>query len=289
MKPTFHCIPCHINHIYRVVSKLTLDENTKLCVMQQLTRIIAGNFSTPPDCAYEMYKAIRKWIGHDPFADIKKESNALMMSLLPQLQTLLQGDTLQQALRIALAANIIDYGIGDMEPETDYLATFKTLVNNITVPNKFYNQFTKTISDSQRILYIADNAGEIVADMLLMEQLPIGKIVCVVRGGPVINDATMEDVRHIGLDRKVRVITTGDPTPGINVHRCSDEFLNELSQADMIILKGQGNFETMIDAPLEGLVKNKVKLFFIFKVKCLPVAEYIHKYPGDNAFIIREI
>ncbi|NMB63322.1 MAG: DUF89 family protein [Spirochaetes bacterium] len=147
----------------------------------------------------------------------------------------------------------------------------------------------KAISSSQKILYIADNAGEIVADKLLMEHLPVEKITCVVRGNPVINDATMEDAQSIGLNAIVRVITTGDSTPGINLSRCSKEFLYELSQADMVILKGQGNFETMIDAPLEGIVKKDVKMFFIFKVKCLPVAWFIHRCLGDSAFILREI
>lgn len=250
-----------------------------------------GNFQTPPDCAHQLYKTISQLTGiHDPFSDEKKQSNALMLALLPQLHALCSGkQPIRQALRIAVAANSIDYGIGNQDCDADFSVQFKTLVDDIEVPDDFYNEFIKAISSSQKILYIADNAGEIVADKLLMEHLPVEKITCVVRGNPVINDATMEDAQSIGLNALVRVITTGDSTPGINLSRCSKEFLYELSQADMVILKGQGNFETMIDAPLEGIVKKGVKMFFIFIVKCLPVAWFIHRCLGDSAFILREI
>jgi len=259
--------------------------------MQELTSISIGSYQTPPDCAYELYTTITKITGiHDPFSDIKKQSNMLMLQFLPQLRTLCTaGEPIRQALRIALAANVIDYGIGDTDAKIDYWEAFNTVMNDIYVPDDFYNEFIKAASSSQKILYIADNAGEIVADRLLMEYLAVEKITCVVRGNPVINDATIEDAQSVGLNTSVTVITTGDRTPGINLDRCSKNFLHELSQADMVILKGQGNFETMIDAPLDGIVKKGLKMFFIFKVKCLPVAHYIHRRLGDSAFILREI
>ncbi|MCX8123518.1 MAG: ARMT1-like domain-containing protein [Spirochaetes bacterium] len=290
MKPTYHCIPCHINHIYRVISVLNLGADTAFELMKELTSIIAGDFSCPPDCAYEMYKSIRRRIDIDPFAEIKKESNALMMTLLPRLKSVvLSGNTLKQAMRIALAANLIDYGISAHTYNDDIALQFANIVDDITIPEDFYTQFIASVAHSKKILYIADNAGEIVADMLLIQHLPVGKITCVVRGGPIINDATMEDAKQIGLDAVVRVITTGDYTPGINLNRSSKDFLYELSQADMIILKGQGNFETMIDADVDSFVKKGMKMFFMFKVKCLPVAEFTQKKVGDSAFIIREI
>ncbi|MEJ5361863.1 MAG: ARMT1-like domain-containing protein [Spirochaetota bacterium] len=290
MKPTFHCIPCHVNHSYRVVSKLNLSHDSSLRLMKELTRVSMDSFPTPPDCAYELYKTISQITGiQDPFCDEKKQSNALMLAFLPQLQVLCSGkQSIRQALRIAVAANSIDYGIGNQDCG-NFSEQFKNIVDDIEVSDDFCNEFIQAISASHKILYIADNAGEIVADKLLMEHLPVEKIICVVRGNPVINDATIEDAHSIGLDKVVPVITTGDCTPGINLTRCGKDFLYELSQADMVILKGQGNFETMIDAPLEGIAKKGLKMFFIFKVKCLPVAQFLHKQLGDSAFIIREI
>lgn len=288
MRPTYHCIPCHVNHIYRVLTKLLLNESASLKIMQELTQIIAGDFESPPDCAYELYTALSNLTGiHDPFAHEKSYSNTTMLSLYPKLQALCT--SIVQALKVALAANSIDYGIGDSNYGMDYFLTIQNTVQSITVPDDFCQAFADLHAVSKKILYIADNAGEIVADMLLIEHLSTHKIVCAVRGAPVINDATLEDAQSIGLTKKVKVISTGDRTPGINLKRCSKEFLDELSQADMIIAKGQGNFETLIDAKLEGFVKKGVKLFFIFKVKCLPVAQYINKSIGDSAFIMRKV
>lgn len=213
-----------------------------------------------------------------------------MMALVPDLRKLLSaGDTLQKALQIALVANIIDHGIGNVEYAHNNVVNVVKLVTECKVPRDFYAHFRKSVHSSQRILYIADNAGEIVADKLLVECLPKDKVIFAVRGGPVINDATIEDAHSIGLDTIVPVITTGDQTPGINLTRCSKDFLYELSQADMVILKGQGNFETMIDASLEGIAKKGLKMFFLFKVKCLPVAHVTHKKIGDSAFIMRKL
>lgn len=269
---------------------LALDESVALALMQQLTYIIAGNFDTPPDCAYELYTTIAKVTGiEDPFSEVKSNSNALIMKLLPQLHAMCAQNPIPQALKISLAANIIDYGIGDSNCGNDYAVILKTIIQDMHIPAEFYHEFISSVEKAEKILYIADNAGEIAADMLLAEYLPKEKVVVAVRGYPVINDATLQDAKDIGLTQKVHVITTGDRTPGINLERSSTEFLRELSQADMIILKGQGNFETMIDAPLEGVVKKGVSLFFMFKVKCLPVAEFTRRKIGDNAFIVRKV
>ncbi|MGQ9843117.1 MAG: damage-control phosphatase ARMT1 family protein [Spirochaetota bacterium] len=258
-------MPCHVNHIYRVVSGLTLDKDTKLRLMQELTHIIAGDFSAPPDCAHKMYTAICQLTDiDDPFAQIKKSSNALRMSLLPQLRAVCEHNPLEQALKISLAANIIDYGIGDSSCGEDFAVTLKTVIHNIYIPEEFYREFILAIEKAETIFYLADNAGKIVADMLLIDYLPKEKIVFVVRCYPVINDATVKDAKEIGLTQKVKVITTGDSTPGINLKRCSKEFLQKLSQADLVIVK-EGNFETMIDVPLDGFAKKGVKLFFCLK------------------------
>ncbi len=291
MKTTFHCIPCHVNHIYRVISGLPFDDTLKLTILQEVLPYIIRNYQAPPDCAYEMYRIVRERTGiKDPFDKIKKQSNERMMALVPDLRKLLSaGGTLQKALQIALVANIIDYGIGGNAYYDDYADTFRNLVEDCMIPDEFYTHFVQSVNSSQKILYIADNAGEIVADKLLVECLPKDKVIFAVRGGPVINDATIEDAHSIGLDTVVPVITTGDQTPGINLARCSKDFLYELSQADMVILKGQGNFEAMIDASLEGIAKKGLKMFFLFKVKCLPVADFTHKKIGDSAFMLREL
>ena len=291
MKPAYHCIPCHVNHVYRIISQLSPEADKAHSIMQQLTLMIAKNrYDTPPDCAYDLYKTIKELTGiDDPFANVKQQNNDIMLSLMPQLQSMINADEpIKQALRISLAGNIIDYGIGDVD-YSGYLKKFQDLVHDIDIPDKFYNQFTASVVNAKKILFIGDNAGEIVADKLLVEKLNHDNITFVVRGGAVINDATIDDAQYVGLNKIVKIVTTGDRTPGINLQRSGKDFLHELLHADMIIAKGQGNFETMIDASLQDFVKPGVKVFFLFKIKCIPVAEYMKKKVGDNAFVIREL
>jgi uncharacterized protein with ATP-grasp and redox domains len=111
-----------------------------------------------------------------------------------------------------------------------------------------------------RILYLADNAGEIVFDRLLIKALPMEKITVAVRGAPVINDATLEDAETAGIRGIVPVIVNGSDAPGTLVKECSDEFRRAFDHADLIVSKGQGNYET-----LSGTTK---AVFFLLTVKC---------------------
>ena len=121
------------------------------------------------------------------------------------------------------------------------------------------------IKQSERILYLGDNAGEIVFDRLLIEQIDRQKVTFVVRGSPVINDATMEDARMTGMADIVEVIDNGSDAPGTILEDCSAEFRQRFKMANMIIAKGQGNYET--------LSQTNRKIFFLFKAKCPVIAE----------------
>ena len=121
---------------------------------------------------------------------------------------------------------------------------------------------------AERILYLADNAGEIVLDQLLIEQLPRERITVAVRGAPVLNDATMEDARSTGLTKLVRVIDNGMDAPGTLLDLCSAEFVAAFQNADLIISKGQGNFESLID-------HCGANIYFLFMAKCGLVADRV--------------
>ena len=117
---------------------------------------------------------------------------------------------------------------------------------------------------AEDILYLADNAGEIVFDRLLIEEMPMDRVTLVVRGGPVINDATRADVEAAGLDSKVSVMDNGSDAPGTIPELCTPLFRDRLGQCDLVIAKGQGNYETLNDFD-----KN---MFFLLKVKCPVIA-----------------
>jgi hypothetical protein len=127
--------------------------------------------------------------------------------------------------------------------------------------------FKNAVNNANKVLYLADNAGEIIFDRFLIEQIGVDKITLAVKGSPVINDATIDDAKAAGLTEIVKVIDNGDDAPGTILETCSDEFRQYFENADMIISKGQGNYET-----LSRINKN---IFFILKAKCPVIARDI--------------
>jgi hypothetical protein len=135
----------------------------------------------------------------------------------------------------------------------------------------------ESIDSAKNILYLGDNCGEIVFDRLLIEQLPLDKVTFVVRGGPIINDATMGDARETGMTELVNVIDNGSNIPGTVLEKCSKEFRECFVDADLIIAKGQGNYET-----LSSCEKN---IFFLLQAKCPVISGHIGCEQGS--FIVK--
>jgi uncharacterized protein with ATP-grasp and redox domains len=124
--------------------------------------------------------------------------------------------------------------------------------------------FHGSLSEAGNVLYLADNAGEITVDRLLIEQIGADRVTLVVRGGPVINDATLADATEAGLVDAVEVVGNGSDAPGTVLNDCSEEVRRRFLDADLIVAKGQGNYESLCDA--------EANVFFLFKIKCPLVA-----------------
>ncbi len=142
------------------------------------------------------------------------------------------------------------------------------------------NLFRTILSRAGRILYLTDNTGEIVVDRLLIEQLPAGRVTVAVRGGPVLNDATLADIPAAGLDQIAEIIDNGSDIPGTSLDDCSPAFRDSFNSADAIIAKGQGNFETLRAA--------SVDIFFLLKIKCPVVAAHTALTIGTQALIYHQ-
>jgi len=164
---------------------------------------------------------------------------------------------------LAIAGNIIDFGVKTSLTASDLQETIAQSLNGHFNNNQI-QEFRDAVRRAENILYLADNAGEIVFDRLLIERLPIEKITVVVKGTPVINDATMEDANIAGLTRIVEVIDNGSDAPGTILESCCKYFKDRFEKADLIIAKGQGNYET-----LSEIDKN---IFFVLKAKCPVIA-----------------
>jgi uncharacterized protein with ATP-grasp and redox domains len=211
---------------------------------------------------------------NDPYYTVKQQFNAAALRLYSQMRNLIleSDDPLATAVRLAIAGNIIDFGVKSQLDETELKVTIsKCLAED---PSGLQLEvFREAVNEAQVILYLADNAGEIIFDRLLIEQLPEGKITVAVKGSPVINDATMEDAVLAGLPRIVDVIDNGSDAPGTILESCSQSFRDFFRKADLVIAKGQGNYETLSD-----LDKN---IFFILKAKCPVISRNIGCKVGE--------
>jgi len=283
LKIGLECIPCFVRQAFEAGSLVTRDQKIRERILREvLSKLTDQSFDrTPPSVGRDIHRIVTLLSGDiDPYLEIKKRSNELARRLMPSLKELVRGsaDPFETAVRLAIAGNIIDYGQGDRVGEDKVKRTvFQCLdqpVNRDTV-----NELREEIGKASRILYLGDNAGEIFFDRLLIEELKGYPITFVVRGAPIINDALKEDARIAGLDSLVEVVDNGSDVPGTILEECSDEFQRQFTEADLVIAKGQGNYETLSD--------EQKRAFFLLKVKCPVIAEDMGCEEGDMVIVRR--
>lgn len=276
MRSSLECIPCFISQGLSVARLATDDPRDQEQILREvLFRASRADLSLmPARFSNEMHQMIRRFAGKDdPYLGIKRRSNQLAMELLPGWRARLKNldGPREAALKAVIAANVIDFGVkGDLTAE-QIPAALKSSFCGPLIGD--VDGFFKAAERATSILFLADNAGEIVFDRLLIEMLPRGKITVVVKGGPAINDALMEDAETAGLKNLADVIETGTDGAGIVLENCSPEFQRCFARADMVIAKGQANFES-----LDGCNR---PVYFLFKVKCAVVARHIGRPVGS--------
>ena len=229
---------------------------------------------TPADLSNFVYKTTAEITGiADPYEREKKQYNDLCLSMVPALRKTIDAsdDPLYSAIKVALFGNLIDLGIGH---KIDIQEKVKNLFEESLAIDDYPELKRMLASDGKKILYLGDNAGEIVFDRLFVEKLVDPHAVTyVVKRGPIINDATMDDARATGMTELTTVIDTGSDTIGVKWDEVSEEFLDHYNSADIVIAKGQGNFETNSDRP--GTI------FFLLRAKCDCVARVLGVNYGD--------
>lgn len=269
MKTCLDCIPCFVRQALDAARMHSNDEKLhEKIVRDVLSWTSEMDLDLPtPAMAQRIQRRLRQLLNvDDPYAEIKSRQNALALALLPALRKKLDAsaDAFSTAARLAIAGNIIDLGVTASVSDEDVHASIEQALKVPLVGDLL--SFRKEIFAAERILYLMDNAGEIVFDMLFIEHLPKERITAALRGGPTINDATMVCAHKVGLPALVNVIDNGSDAPGTILNDCSHKFLEHWKNADLIISKGQGNFESLF-----GEVDNKI--FFLFKAKCDVVAK----------------
>ena len=268
MRIFLDCIPCFVRQALDSARLATDDEQIHEQVVREVLRLAADldMSKSPPVIGQQIYRLIRKLIGNtDPYHELKQRFNRLALRLCAELEERVRSseDPLETAVRLAIAGNIIDLGVKTSIAESDIERIIRDCLT-ADFDGRQIEEFRNAVSRAERIMYLADNAGEIAFDRLLIEQLPIEKVTVVVKGKPVINDATMEDAEFVGLTKIVKVIDNGSDAPGTILESCSQTFRSRFEDADLIIAKGQGNYET-----LSSVSKD---IFFLLKAKCPVIA-----------------
>ncbi len=274
MKIAHECIPCLARQAVEIAQELTTDGKQREEIIQKSLKSLAAlNFNeTAPEIGYRMHTIAKEVTGiDDPYAALKREYNDIAMHISDKIienKWMEQSDDpFDLACRIAIAGNIIDFSVG---LDLSYDAVLESVETSIQKP--VFGMGSKALKQAaekaNRIMFLADNAGEIIFDRFLVENLPLEKVVYVVKGGPIVNDATMEDAVVSGLTEIVEVIDNGYSAQGTILSQCSESFRQAFDSADLIISKGQANFETLSD------LADK-EIFYLLRAKCISVANAI--------------
>ena len=276
MKTLLECIPCFARQALDAVSEAVEDPARREVLLRRLLReIAAGDWSgSPPAMAQRLHRSIRRELDDpDPYRAVKARMNQMAARLVPAMRARIaaQPDPREAAVRVAIGGNLLDVGAKTQIAAEDLPAHLETIW---TQPLRGdLERFFREAARAHCILYLADNAGEIVFDKLLLERLPAEKITLFVRGSPVLNDATAEDAEFAGLPELVPVLDNGSDAPGTLLEDCSEEFRGWFDRADLVIAKGQGNYETLSDVDQN--------IFFLFTVKCPLVAARVGEPVGS--------
>lgn len=277
------CIPCLARQMAEAVALTVRDPD---CCRASVLRILLRELSEsdwqtpPPVIAGHMHRMLRNLSGcPDPYLDIKRAMNRTAIDVCPifQEQASRHTDPREAVVRLAICGNLLDSGA-----KTQIMAEeLPTHLNaNWTTPlNGDVAALFNAAEMANSILYLADNAGEIIFDRMLIEALPSEKITVFVRGGPVINDATLEDAVAAQLPEIAPVLENGSDSPGTVLEDCSEAFRDWFEHADLVISKGQGNYECLSDTTKHT--------FFLFTVKCSVVASHVG-YPVGSQ-VIKEV
>ena len=273
MKTFLDCLPCMLSQALRAGRIATTDEKTIKELLDSVGAMIKDIplENTPPETGDLIYSEIRRITGvNDPYEKVKKANIEEALSLYPELKEIIQKseNRLLTAIRIAIAGNVIDLGVRNEFNIVEDLK--KTLIQNFAIFH--FNEFKKNLEQANSILYLGDNSGESVFDKILIEEFN-KPVTYVVRDVPVINDVTYKDAIASGIHEVAEIISSGSSAPAIIPKLCSDEFLEKFNTADLVISKGQGNYE--------GLSNVDRSVFFMLKAKCKILANDLNVHKND--------
>lgn len=273
------CIPCFARQAVEAAEMATDDQELRQSIIRKALHALAElpYDKTPPHAGVVIHRIVKDMVGDiDPYHELKTIYNQRALDLYDEMKEMVSRSRhkYETASRLAIAGNNIDFGIRSNSEHIDLHEVIDETLEKPLAINHL-ESFIESLEQADSIFYIADNAGEIVFDRVLVEEIPDyqNRVVYVVKGAPILNDATMKDALEAGLTDIVRVIDNGCDAPGTILELCKEPFIKELHRVDLIIAKGQANYETLSDLPHN--------VFFLLKAKCPVIARDLAVEVGD--------
>lgn len=275
------CYACHLKTVEKLTDKFKLDTNDSSLLLNGTAKLLRKHKeSSNPNLATAIHRLAKNIIKNiNLYEQEKLEANKLLMSEYDAWEKLIKTNknSFNKAAKLAVIGNVIDYGAHAVSDNIS-LQINDLLKKELKIDES--NNLFQKIKEAKSILYLGDNAGEIVFDKLFIETIQHPNITYVVRGKPIINDVTFNDVEYTGIDKICQVISNGYDAPSTLLEHCSEEFINAYESADLIISKGQGNFEGLMNS-------ENSKIFFMLMAKCRPMAELLGV--NKNDLVIKQL
>lgn len=273
MRP--ECYFCHIRTIQKLTDKFNPDDETADLLIKTFHDLLHQNWDlSNPELATKVHRIAKSILkNHDLYASEKKETNKFLISDYHHWRNFIveSKDSFATAAKLAVVGNIIDYGAHSLEGNLkEQIHTFfkKSLkINHSEI-------LRKELEKASSVLYLGDNAGEIFFDRLFIETLNHPNLTFVTRGAAVINDITIEDAKQMNIHKYAKVISNGYDAPSTLLNYCSEEFLKAYNKSDLIISKGQGNFEGLMNEKHENT-------YFMLIAKCKEIAKMLDVEKGN--------
>jgi uncharacterized protein with ATP-grasp and redox domains len=287
LKVEIRCASCILHRGYMETKEATNDPTLQFKAMSALIHFLAKEFKPTANPAYlgtQRDRLIKRITGNqDPYAERKRMSNRNALEMLPLAKNLVSDESsrdlrFRKACLCSIVGNVMEFDIPDNPFEyTDIQKLIQRAEKDLAIDE--ITQIFDKAKKAKNILYLADNSGEIVFDTLLVQELKkLGAhVTVVVKGGPVLNDATMEDAKYVGMHEVAdAIITTGTDAVGLILSECSDEFLSLYKSADFVVTKGMGYAETLTEIDLAA------PHALLLRTKCSPVANFFNVSMGRN-------
>jgi uncharacterized protein with ATP-grasp and redox domains len=292
MKIQSECLPCLLKRMLFETELSTTDQKQQTQALRTACRLLAQLYD-PEVCsatiATQVHKAVYDTLGDkDPYKTLKHQSNAIATTLIPKVESLIKksNDPLKASMVCSIIGNILDFGIDGSSAHPQMLQDVFDRLYTEGLGHDDYDTLKKHVRQATHLVLFTDNCGEIVFDKILCRELktfnPKLHVTVVVKGEPILSDATMQDAEDINLHEVVdELLTTGCFAVGVDFTRLPSKVKHALDQADLIIAKGMANYESFSETEYRPIA-------YLLRTKCSAIARSMHLPRNISAIQLAE-